>query len=89
MIRIILVACLTAVAGCATQDLAPTNTATAVAEPPCDPAKLPPRPVTFPADALKGDEDIWIMGITLWADRKARMAYGAQLETFAGECARR
>ena len=46
---------------------------------PC-PISVPARPV-FPAEALTGNEDIWTLGVTLWADRKARQAYELDLET--------
>lgn len=77
-----------ALAGCAAQELAPVTVREAVAEAPCDPAKLPRRPV-FPADALTGGEDIFTIGTVLWADRKARKAYGVELEVFAAGCAGR
>jgi hypothetical protein len=88
VIRIILVTFLF-LSGCATQDPAPVAISVATSEPPCDSGKMPQKPVVFPADALKGDEDIWVMGTTLWADRKARLAYEALLSAFAEECARR
>lgn len=71
--------------GCAWfSDTAPGTTSTAVPEAPCN-ADVPARPV-FPADALTGDEDIFTLGTTLWADRKARKAYELQLETIAVGC---
>lgn len=73
-------------AGCATET-AP-QTGKAVAEAPCDAGKKPQRPV-FPAEALTGQEDIWVMGTTLWADHKARRAYELALEKFADECSKK
>lgn len=72
-------------AGCAWfGDTAPASTARVVPEAPCD-ADVPARPV-FPADTLTGDEDIFTLGTTLWADRKARKAYELQLEKVAIGC---
>lgn len=79
---------LLALAGCATQTVAPQVVKQAVAEAPCDAGKRPQRPV-LPADGLTGDEDIFALSTTLWADRKARRAYEAPLEKFAEECSRR
>lgn len=75
------------VGACATQETAPGVVKQAVAEPPCSAQKVPARPV-FPADTLTGAESIWVLGTTLWADRKARRAYEAALEVFAQECTR-
>lgn len=71
-------------AGCAAREVAPPAVSTAVPEAPCD-ADVPVRPV-FPADALTGNEDIFTLGTTLWADRKARRAYELQLEAIAEGC---
>lgn len=73
-------------AGCAAAEVAPPAVSTAVPEAPCD-ADVPARPV-FPADALTGNEDIFTLGTTLWADRKARRAYELQLEAIAEGCTR-
>ena len=73
-------------AGCATPETAPPVVREAVPEEPCK-AKLGPRPA-YPADTLTGDEDIWQMGTTLWADRKARRARELELETVVEGCTR-
>lgn len=88
MTRMLLLLLVMAVAGCAGMETAPGNTKEAVAEPPCDASKVPQRPV-LSADSLTGDEDVWTMGKTLWADRKARIAYELQLEKIADECTKR
>jgi len=64
---------------------APAVVKEVVAEAPCK-VSLPLRPA-FPADELNGDEDIFTIGKTLWADRLARRAYGLQLETEIKGCA--
>jgi len=51
---------------------------------PCD-APVPAVPV-FPADTLSGDEDIFTLGKTLWADRKARQAYELTVRTALEGC---
>lgn len=71
-------------AGCATTETAPPVVKEAVPEAPCK-AGLADRPV-YPADALTGDEDIWTLGITLWADRRARRARELVLETVVEGC---
>lgn len=71
-------------AGCAMDAATPAKQA--VAEAPCK-AAVPKRPV-FPADTLTGSEDIWTIGTTLWADRKARKAYELELEKIAEGCTR-
>lgn len=73
-------------AGCAVQDVVSGTTKEAVAEAPCK--KTPPARPIFPADALTGDEDIFTMGQTIWADRLERRAYERQLEVYAEECSR-
>lgn len=73
-------------AGCATTETAPPVVKEAVPEEPCK-AKLGPRP-TYPADTLTGDEDIWQIGTTLWADRKSRKAREIELETVVEGCTR-
>lgn len=77
-----------AVAGCAAQQTAGGVTKEAVATATCDGSKVPPRPA-FPADALTGKEDVFTIGVTLWADRKARQAYELPLEAFYAECSKR
>ena len=67
---------------------APSTVGRAVAEPPCDAAKVPRRPA-FPADSLGGAEDIFTLGVTLWADRKARRGYELELETVLEGCTRK
>jgi len=49
---------------------------------------VPTRP-SFPADSLTGDEDVFTLGKTLWADRQARMAYEAEVRTALEGCTRR
>lgn len=71
-------------AGCITTGTAPTTTKEAVPEKPCE-ADLGPRPV-YPGDTLTGDEDIWVIGTQLWADRKARAAREILLETAVKGC---
>lgn len=74
-------------AGCATQETAPPVVKQAVAEAPCNGQKAPRRPA-FPSDALTGNEGLWTIGTALWAERKARRAYEAELEVFVEECTR-
>lgn len=71
-------------AGCVTTGTAPTSIKEAIPEAPCK-ANLSPRPV-YPADTLTGDEDIWVLGTQLWADRKARQARELVLETTIEGC---
>jgi len=71
-------------AGCVTTGTAPSTVKEAVPEAPCK-ADVPARP-TFPADTLTGAEDIWTLGVTLWADRKQRQAYELKLEIIAAKC---
>lgn len=71
-------------AGCQTTSTAPTVTKQAVPEAPCK-ASLKAKPA-YPADTLKGDEDIWSIGLALWADRKARQARELELETVVEGC---
>lgn len=80
-------AALALLAGCSSwwQKAAPPAVKEAVAEAPCSPSRIPPKP-TFPADSLAGDEDIFTLGSTLWADRKARRAYELQVETVLKGC---
>lgn len=73
---------------CATTETAPATVGVAVAEAPCDAGKAPKVP-TFPADVLRGDEDIFTLGKVLWADRLARRAYQRQAEAFIAECTKR
>ena len=73
-----------ALAGCAGVGTAPSSIKEAVPEAPCK-ADVPDRP-TFPADTLTGEEDIWTLGVTLWADRKQRQAYELKLEIIAAKC---
>ncbi len=72
-----------ALAGCAGTPTAPATVKVAVATP-CD-APVPVKPV-FPADTLTGDEDIFTLGKTLWADRKARQAYEIEIRTALEGC---
>ncbi len=71
------------IAGCAGTPAAPITVKVAVPVP-CQ-VQIPPKPV-FPADTLTGDEDIWTLGVTMWADRKARQAYELQVETALAGC---
>jgi hypothetical protein len=47
---------------------------------------VPERP-DYPADALTGDEDLWTLVTTLWADRLARQAHQIRLEATLRACA--
>jgi len=69
--------------GCAGHQVAPTTVEVGVAMP-CQ-TQVPPRPA-FPADNLTGDEDLWTIGTALWADRKARQAWEADIETRLAGC---
>lgn len=85
--RLVLAAvALALLAACATAPTAPAVVKQAVPEAPCAVA-VPPRP-TFPADALTGAEDVFRIGVVLWADRLARRAYELQLETALEGCTR-
>lgn len=79
----ILLAIVSLIAGCAGPATAPATVKVAVATP-CD-APVPPVPV-FPADTLTGDEDLFTIGKTLWADRKARQAYEIEVRTALEGC---
>jgi len=70
-------------AGCAAAPTAPAVVKEAVYMP-CD-APVPAVPV-FPADTLTGDEDLFTIGKTLWADRKARQAYELKVRTALVGC---
>ncbi len=70
-------------AGCASTETAPSTVSKAVATP-C-PTSMPDKPV-FPADRLTGDEDIWTLATTLWADHKERKAYEIKLEVRLQGC---
>jgi hypothetical protein len=73
-------------AACASTDGAsPDATKQAVSEAPCNPSKRPQKR-TLPADALTGDENIFVWGATMWADFLARRAYQLEMETFIDEC---
>jgi len=72
-----------ALAGCAGSPTAPGTVKVPVPMP-CD-ADVPALPV-FPADTLTGDEDIFTLGKTLWADRKARQAYELKVRTALEGC---
>jgi len=73
-------------AACASTPTAPAVVKEAVFQP-CD-VPVPTRP-SFPADSLTGDEDVFTLGKTLWADRQARMAYEAEVRTALEGCTRR
>ena len=72
-----------ALAGCAADLTAPATVKVAVAMS-CE-ADVPALPV-FPADTLTGDEDIFTLGKTLWADRKTRQAYELKVRTALEGC---
>lgn len=72
-----------ALAGCAGSPTAPATVKVPVPMP-CD-VDVPALPV-FPADTLTGDEDIFTLGKTLWADRKARQAYELKVRTALEGC---
>jgi len=78
---ILLVALL--LAGCAATAIAPSTVKEAVFMP-CD-VPVPAIPV-FPVDTLTGEEDLWTMGKTLWADHKARQAYEREIRTALEGC---
>lgn len=80
--RLIILAAVT-IAGCAGTPTAPAIVKEAVYMP-CS-APVPAQPV-FPADTLTGDEDIWTLGKTLWADHKARQAYELEIRTALEGC---
>ena len=82
--RAVLLCIAALLAGCETTSTAPATVKQAVPEAPCK-ASLATRPV-YPADTLTGDEDIWVMGTQLWADRKARQARELVLETTIEGC---
>ena len=73
---------------CATEGVAPGVVKAATPEAPCDAGKAP-RARTYPADTLTGQEDIYQLGVVLWADRLERRAYQREAEAFIAECARR
>jgi hypothetical protein len=75
---------LIALSGCAATQTAPATSKVAVPEAPCK-AGLAAKPV-YPADTLTGDEDLWVLGTQLWADRKARQARELELETVVEGC---
>ncbi|OHC66981.1 MAG: hypothetical protein A3H93_18125 [Rhodocyclales bacterium RIFCSPLOWO2_02_FULL_63_24] len=75
-----------ALAGCAAEPTAPATVKVAVTTP-CD-ADVPAVPV-FPVETLSGDEDIFTVGKTLWADRKARQAYELKVRTALEGCTAR
>lgn len=70
-------------AGCGSAPTIPATVSVAV-DKPCD-VPVPDKPV-FPAEALTGGEDIFTLGKTLWADRKARQAYELKLRTALEGC---
>ena len=71
-------------AGCATTETAPATVKAAVPEAPCK-ASLKTKPV-YPVDTLTGEEDIFTLGTTWVADRKARQARELELETVVEGC---
>lgn len=75
-----------AIAGCAGGETAPGVVKEAVYMP-CN-APVAEKPV-FPADTLTGDEDLWTLGKTLWADHKARQAYELEIRTALEGCTAR
>lgn len=82
MKRLVMVASILA-AGCAGSPAVPITVKVPVSIP-CQ-VQIPPKPV-FPADTLIGNEDIWTLGVTMWADRKTRQAYELQVETALAGC---
>lgn len=72
--------------GCAWLPKAPATVNVAVAQA-CD-VPVPPLP-TFPVDTLTGDEDVFTLGKTLWADRQVRQAYELRLRTALEGCTER
>lgn len=82
----VLLLCTILLAGCASTGTAPSTSIQAIPEEPCK-AKLGARPA-YPADTLTGSEDVWTIGTTLWADRKARRARELELETALDGCTR-
>lgn len=78
-----LAALATILAGCGSAPTIPATVSVA-ADKPCD-VPVPDLPV-FPSDTLTGGEDIFTIGKTLWADRKARQAYELRLRTALEGC---
>jgi hypothetical protein len=74
-----------ALAGCDTIPTAPELLEVPVPVPCVE--RVPERPA-FPADGLTGEEDIWTLATTLWADRLARRAYELRLETVVLACSK-
>lgn len=70
-------------AGCGSTPSIPATVSVAV-DKPCD-VPVPDKPV-FPAETLTGNEDIFTLGKTLWADHKARQAYELKLRTALEGC---
>lgn len=83
LVSLLICAC-SIISGCAGLETAPATTDKAVAEAPCK-ADVPARPV-FAGDTLTGDEDIWVIGTTLWSERLTRRAYELKLEIIAARC---
>jgi len=73
-------------AACVGAPTAPAVVKEAVYQP-CD-VPVPARP-SFPADNLTGDEDIFTLGKTLWADRQARQAYEVEVRTALEGCTKK
>lgn len=75
-------------AACATDGAAPGVVKAATPEPPCEAGKAPKARV-YPADNLTGQEDVYQLGVVLWADRLARRAYQREADAFIEECTKR
>lgn len=70
-------------AGCGSAPSIPATVSVAV-DKSCD-VPVPDKPV-FPAETLTGNEDIFTIGKTLWADLKLRTAYELKLRTALEGC---
>lgn len=79
----ILIALAAVLAGCGSSPAIPATVNVAVATP-CD-APVPDKPV-FPSESLTGNEDIFTLGKTLWADLQLRTAYELKLRTALEGC---
>ncbi len=86
MKSIAILAAVLLLSACAGAPTAPAVVKEAVYQP-CD-VPTPPRPV-FPADSLTGDEDLFTLGKTLWADRLARQAYEVEVRTALEGCTKK
>ena len=83
--RVLMVAVVWALAGCATTMKPPAVIETKVrVSVPCDPG--PVAAPAFPVDGLTGDEDIFTKAQTLAADIEVREGYAARLNAAIDAC---